>query len=116
MRHARVKSIVEAVAFEVDVLGYAVVERVIAQVVAVQLAGQIRVPDVVDLRDTCEDVAAGRVRLPASRHGCGGGRLEENWIEGNKGSERIESISFRFRVRVGRDELASLEDDVTVFL
>lgn len=83
VRHARVKPIVEPVAFEVDVLRYAVVERVIAEVVAVQLAGQIRVPDVVDLRDTCEDVAAGRVRLPGSHHGCGGGRLLEKRMERN---------------------------------
>lgn len=62
----------EPVAFEVDVLGYAVVERVIAQIVAVQLAGQIRVPDVVDLRDTREDVAARRVRLPAGGRRCCG--------------------------------------------
>lgn len=123
VRHARVKSIMEAVAFEVDVLRYAVVERVIAEIVAVQLAGQIRVPDVVDLRDACEDVAAGRVRLPGSHRG---GRLcdreelkknKEKKEKSRKESIRLDSkpsLPLPSRV-IGRDELASF-DDVTMFL
>lgn len=86
----------EPVAFEVDVLGYAVVERVIAQIVAVQLAGQIRVPDVVDLRDTREDVAARRVRLPAGGRRCCG-RLRAKIVS-----------NFRFPSNGSRDEF----DDV----
>ena len=70
MRHARVESVVKTVAFEVDVLWYAVVERIIAEIVAVQLARQIRVPDVIDLRDSREDVSGRRVRLGGHCRGC----------------------------------------------
>lgn len=35
MRHAGVESIVQSIAFEVDILGYAIVERIIAEIVAV---------------------------------------------------------------------------------
>lgn len=57
----------QAVAFEVDVLWYAVVKRIIAEIVAVEFTGQIRVPDVVDLRDSGEDVARRPVRFSAHR-------------------------------------------------
>lgn len=50
MRHAGVESVVQAVAFEVDVFGYAIIERIITEIVTVQLARQIRVPYVIDLR------------------------------------------------------------------
>lgn len=79
MRHAGVESVVQAVTLEVDILGYAVVERVVAEVVAVQLARQIRVPYVVDLRDPGQSVAGGRVAL-GGRHRC---RLEGSERRGN---------------------------------
>lgn len=66
----------QPVAFEVDVLGYAVVERVVAEVVAVQLPRKIRVPDVIDLRYPGEHVAGRRVRLGGRRRR-GRGRLEQ---------------------------------------
>lgn len=38
VRHAGVEPVVQSVALEVDVLGYAIVERITAEVVAVKLA------------------------------------------------------------------------------
>lgn len=67
MRHACVKAIVKTIAFKVDVLRYAVVKRIIAEIVAVQFTRQIWVPDVIDLRDSCEDVSSRRVRFAGHR-------------------------------------------------
>jgi hypothetical protein len=38
MRHAGVKSVVQTVAFEVDILGYAIIEWIITEIITVQLA------------------------------------------------------------------------------
>lgn len=76
VRNASVESVVQPVAFEVDVLGYAVVERVVAEVVAVQLPRKIRVPDVIDLWYPGEHVAGRRVRLGGRRRR-GRARLEQ---------------------------------------
>jgi hypothetical protein len=47
--HAGVEPVVQTVALEVDVFGHPLVEGVLGQVVPVELFGQVRVPDVVQL-------------------------------------------------------------------
>lgn len=63
MGNTGVETVVEPVALEVDFVAgrNAVVERIIAEVVAVQLARQVRVPDVVDLGNPREHPGGRRV-------------------------------------------------------
>lgn len=89
MRHAGVESVVQAVALKVDILGDAVVERIVAKIVAVQLARQIRVPYVIDLRNPRQSVAGGRVGLARRRRR----RLEESerqdsGVDADRGCEK----------------------------
>lgn len=50
MGHTCVKSVVEPITFEIDVFGHTAVERIVAQVVAVQFSRQVWIPYVIDLR------------------------------------------------------------------
>ena len=60
MRNARVEAVVKSVALEIDLFGNGVVERIVGQVVSVELAGQIRIVHVIDLRNSSQ-VLLGRV-------------------------------------------------------
>jgi len=73
VRHAGVKTVVQAVALEVNILGYAVVEWIIAEIIAVQFARQIRVPYIINLRNSCQSVPGRSVGFDRDRR-----RLEIN--------------------------------------
>lgn len=61
--HAGVKSVVQPVTFEVDLMGHRVQERIFRQVVPVELSGQVRVVHVVDLRYARQRGLGGRGRV-----------------------------------------------------
>lgn len=68
MRHARVETIVQSVAFEFDILGHRVQERIFRQVVTVQFPGQVRIVHVVDLRYACQRGFSGRGYVQLDRY------------------------------------------------
>lgn len=67
MRYARVETIVQTVALEVYVFRQAVVERIVAQVEAIELPWQIGIPNVVDLWDPGQRVTRRAIGLARRR-------------------------------------------------
>lgn len=62
MRNARVEAVVKSIALEINFfgVGHGVVERIVGEVVSVELARQIRIVYVIDLRNASQ-VLLGRV-------------------------------------------------------
>lgn len=66
VRNARVETVVQPIALEVDFVRYPIVERIVGQVVAVQFSRQIRIVHIIDLGDPREQGLCGRIGFSTS--------------------------------------------------